>query len=387
MPARLDPMLIEEFRKKLTDNCLVRHIYFNYENQGKAYWNAFISATDWISVAVGGVDLYLLSTENNNEASRKMMSFISCIDVLWHGIIRLYQSILDIKKATPFYDDYSIFGQKVTDNQYFETIRALFMAHPVDINSDPFGIKKNKNNASRWYARWSGGKFEDGDFSVYVFSDDPAELPKRFSIDFSQLMEFAEKRYNYLNDLWKIIELNIEEYKKRWGEVIIPKPSDNISDYIDLLSEENEKRFENEYFRNRLNYLKIAFSVTPENQKNLSILNEYRVSLLDEVNRIHQILQNMEIEADFKETNFFIPENLIYPLEKLTEYAPVLQEYAKEKIEAYIGDITDLSSCKDIYETQIIVDAALWKKTITGCGQTDQEEDLVSKINKILKDQ
>lgn len=385
MSAKLDPAIIEDFRKKVTDNCLIKHIYYNYENSGKAYWNAFISAMDWISVSVGGIDLFLLSTENSHEASRKMMAFIGCVDVMWRGIIRLYQSVLDIKKATPFYDDYSIFGKEITDNRYFETIRALFMAHPVDITGDPFGIKKNVNNDSKWYARWSGGKFEGGDFSVYVFSDNPAEQPKRFSIDFSQLMDFAEKRYNYLNVLLKFIEQKVEEYKKEWINITIPISFDNIQDHIDQLLEENEKRFENEDFRNRLKYLKIAFSVTPENKENLAILDEYRVPLLDEVNRIHQILQNMEVEADFKETSFFIPENLIYPLEKLNEYAPVLQEYAKEKIEAYIGDISDLSSCKDIYETQIIVDAALWKKTITGCGQTDQEEDLVSKINKISK--
>ena len=363
MSSKLDPSLIEDFRKKVTENCLVKHIYYNYENSGKAYWNTFISAMDWISVAVGGIDLHLLSTENSHDASRKMMSFIGCVDVMWHSIIRLNQSVLDKKKATPFYDDCSIFGKEITDNKYFETIRALFMAHPVDITGDPFGIKKNVNNDSRWYARWSGGKFEGGDFSVYVFSDNPEEQPKRFSIDFSQLMKFAERRYNYLNEIWKKIELNIEEYRQNWINEVIPEPSGNLSEYIDFLSEENEKRLENDDLRNWLNYLKIAFSVAPKNKNNQIILDEYRKTLFEEVKTIHQILQNMDIDINYKMMDFDIPDNLIYPLEKLTEYVPVLREYAVEKISNYIGDLADLNSCSDIDEMQIIVDAALWRKT------------------------
>ena len=359
---KLDPAIIEDFRKKVTDNCLIKHIYHNYENSGKAYWNTFISAMDWISVAVGGIDLFLLSTENSHEASRKMMSFIGCVDVMWRGIIRLHQSVLDSKKATPFYDDHSIFGKEITDNRYFETIRALFMAHPVDITGDPFGIKKNVNNDSRWYARWSGGKFEGGDFSVYVLSDNPEEQPKRFSIDFSQLLDFAERRYNYLNEILKKIELNVEEYRQKWIKEIIPEPSGDVSDYIDLLSGENEKRFENEFLRDRLSYLKIVFSVTPKSKKNQTILDKYRKSLFEEVKTIHQILQNMDIDRDYKIMNFDVPDNFIYPLEKLNEYSSIMQEYAIEKISNYVSDLVDLSDCSDTYETQIIIDAALWRK-------------------------
>ena len=145
--TKLDLNQIETFRKKVNENWAVYHIYRNYK--GKDLWGVICSAMDWITVGVSGIDLSSLSAENSNDASKKMMLFLSCIDVMWEGISQLYRVFYESKNI-PMSDDHTVFNQKKTDNDYFKDIRAIFMAHPVNLR-DIYG------KSDKWFSSWSGG--------------------------------------------------------------------------------------------------------------------------------------------------------------------------------------------------------------------------------------
>ena len=80
----MDSSLIKEFRNKVNKHDLILHIYQNYN--GKNKWNIICSAMDWIQVGVSGIDINTLERTNSDQASVKVITYISTIDVMWEGI-------------------------------------------------------------------------------------------------------------------------------------------------------------------------------------------------------------------------------------------------------------------------------------------------------------
>ena len=62
-------------------------------------------------------------------------------------------------------------------------------------------------------------------------------------ISFSELITFAEKRYNYLQVLVGEIDKQISQYNRSWKEKQIPKVDAPLKQ-IEILIEENEKRLQ-----------------------------------------------------------------------------------------------------------------------------------------------
>ncbi len=126
---------------------------------------------DWIEVVVDSIDTNNLSCKNDNESSIKVMTFITCIDVLWEAVQQLHRVFFHTNKV-PFATDNSSFKNKLfsaNDNNYFKTIRACFAAHPINLNDYFSGDDKREQR----YASWSGGGFGKGDFSVILYSNQP----------------------------------------------------------------------------------------------------------------------------------------------------------------------------------------------------------------------
>jgi hypothetical protein len=285
----MDKGLAYEFRKKVNEDNMIYHIFINKNNNNK--WNILCSAMDWIEVALEGIEPPALSRGNDNKSSVGLITFVSCIDILWEAIQQTHRVLFDTTEI-PFKDDSSIFKQDVSDNIYFKTIRACFAAHPVNLQK----VFSDDDRNERRFASWPRHIFSKKDFSVILYSNIPKKESRFFDVSFSELMEFAKSRYSYLNELMKQIEKIVVTYKNDYRKIII-EPKTEVSKKISLLIEENKKRQDCDYYALELNKLRVIFAQSkfqnPENQK---VVDAYQNYLLLELEEIQSHFQDMSMD-------------------------------------------------------------------------------------------
>lgn len=317
----LNEQLINQFRERINRHYFVLHKYKNVE--GKNKWNCICSAMDWISVSIHYLcsDRVLKITKDENMNSIEVYTFISCIDILWESIQQLHRVFYDTTEIL-FSGERRFFINNqfgMADNDYFKTIRACFGAHPVNLKD-----KFNGKTEERRFASWSGAFGSKDSFSVMLYSSDISDQKLRLDINFQELWEFAEHRYNYLEHLMGLIERqeksNIREEKER----TIAKVEDPL-DQIAILSKEVVRRSESDYYEEILCKLKILFSANINGEKNLNIVNQYRNLLLFELEEVFNNVQNMNfVELEWEE--------------KLSGTMPWKYHYSYAKVCDYIFD-------------------------------------------------
>ena len=128
----MDASLINKFRNKVNEHNLILHIYRNYN--GKNKWNVICSAMDWVQIGVFGSDVSALERTNSDQDSVKVITFLSCIDVMWEGIQQLHRVFYNTD-SIPFKGDRNIFHKAMDDNRYWKEIRAAFAAHPCNLET------------------------------------------------------------------------------------------------------------------------------------------------------------------------------------------------------------------------------------------------------------
>jgi len=350
--SKLDMELCMQFRDKVNENDLVYHIYRNRD--GKDQWSIICSAMDWIEVVVDSIDSSALSLKNDNASSVKLMTFVVCIDVLWEAIQQLHRVFID-SNTIPFEDDDSVFVKKqfpMKDNQYFKTIRACFATHPINLN-DHFTDDKQKE---RRYAGWSSGGLGGSDFSVPLYSNIPGEEAIFFDIRISELMGFAKKRYEYLNEIIKEIDNKVNEYLNCWRCKEIER-SDSIIEQIEILKREEKDRYDNDYLKYALEKLRIIFSTDIKSPKNQVTVEKYRSVMRVRLDEIFDILQTMQLEElpSDKYIDDSPPSKYQYPFSKLCEmiYGGAYNHFALSMLEDGLGDVIDFENITidEIYVT------------------------------------
>lgn len=351
----MDNKLINDFRRKVNENNMVFHLYYNRND--KNYWNIICSAMDWIEVVVSTIDTKNLSRKNDNDASVKMITFISCVDVLWEAIKQLHRVFFSTVEI-PFSGDGSIFKNKLfatDDNKYFKTIRACFAAHPINL-SDYFSGGDDKEQR---YAGWSGGNFGTGGFSVYLYSNCPGKESIRMTIYFDELIRFAESRYNYLKTIMGQIDKVVSEYYSECKKTTIPQ-TENICEQIDILIDEAKKRFDNEYYSYSLTKLRTIFSTQITDKNNSEIVEHLRKSLIPVVNEIYDNLQNMRM-ADIESLEIIediIPSDCQYFFSKVCEWVfgdGYQMFFELDSFEKHLNGIVNMHRYSSITEIYVLI--------------------------------
>lgn len=352
--------LINAFRNRINDTEYVLHTY--HDRNGKDCWSIICSAMDWISVVVESIDASLLTTNNDNESSIKVITFLSCIDIMWEGVQQLHRVFFNTTKI-PFLKERKIFKHNPTnstDNDYFKTIRACFAAHPINLH-DCFDISGKKEKR---YASWSGGKFSEGDFSVILYSNEPGVESSSFDIYFDELMEFAQKRYEYLSTIMSEIDRQEKEYFDAWRRIPIEQ-SDDILKRIDILLHELGKRLDNDYYRYELEKIKLFFTVPIKSPSNRAKVQEYRQVLECAVAEIGDNLQLMRFEdlSTHDETWPTCPIKYNYYLSKLSDAVWGQGHWAliySKPFEELLCGIIDCSEFDSITELYVLVETGLF---------------------------
>lgn len=352
--------IINRFRSEVGEQNLVMQMY--RDRNGKNLWNIICSAMDWIDVVAETINAKNLSCRNDNDSSIKVMTFITCIDVLWEAVQQLHRVFFDTD-AIPFDNKAEVFQHKLfpsTDNNYFKTIRACFATHPINLN-DYFTCDKQKE---RRYASWSGGGFCKGDFSVILYSNQPDKDALSLDIYFDELMEFAEQRYRHLDT----ISEEIDRQKSNilfLGQTEKIERTDSINHQISVLIEEAKRRFNNDYYNYELEKLKVIFATPIVSPQNLNVVNQYRAALRAEVDELFAVLQEMRL-VDLKSTRNIddsCPSECLYMFSKLADVVfgdGHMQFFGIDTFRTYLGDSIDFENIESAKELYVIIKAGFF---------------------------
>jgi len=315
---------------------------------------------DWIEVAVEGIDAGNLSRNNDNNASIKMLTFLSCIDILFESVSQLHKVFFNTEDK-PFKNDDNIFKEKLfstSDNKYFKTIRACFAAHQVDLSDYFTGSKQEKR-----YASWSGGGFGKGDFTVILYSNEIDKPDIFFDIHFSELMEFVIQRYEYLKTIMDEITKKKAKFFDCYRKKLIPQASNPV-EQIDILLSETKDRLDNEYYTYELNKLKQLFETQISNNCNLKIVEKYRKLSKNTINEIYNMLQAMEFNelTTLLVHDYGVQGMHRYYYEKLCGYDYWLENSIVKLFSEELEGIVDLSNYFDFNELRVLIDTGLYAK-------------------------
>ena len=355
----MDDKQLKSFKNKIGENDLILKIY--RDRSGKNKWSIICSALDWIEVALSGIDTSTLSSKNDHQASIKMMTFISCVDVMWEAIQQLHRVLFETDKI-PFKQDCSVFKKSVSDNEYFKIIRACFAAHPVNLRN----VYPDDEKGEHWYASWSGKIFSRQDFSVILYSNSSEREPRFFDVRFEEIYEFAEKRYQYLSDLMKRIDLIKNEYLESFRRIPIDI-EDTDTESISVLIAENKKRLDCDCFDYELQKIRRVYQTDyKETEKNNFAMNEYKRALKDELDELRSKLQKMEFGDLMNQVNDDVPLEIQYDFSELS--GAVLRgtrsclplDFPIEKVKTGISDVVDIDESMTAEELYVLVCAGAY---------------------------
>lgn len=189
--------IVDRFRKKVNEyNDEIHEKYSDIG--GKDLWGCICSAMDWMNVATRYIDYKIQYSDNIDILCMEAYTHISAIDLIWEAIIQLHRVFID-KKTIPFSGDNHVFRDdrlSKDDNEYFKHIRAVFGAHPVNLNDD-----------TKRFAAWPTiDVYRDYDFAVTMYSIDVGKDYIVFGFRFKELEQFLDTRMEYLDVITKQID-------------------------------------------------------------------------------------------------------------------------------------------------------------------------------------
>lgn len=267
---------------------------------------------DWIDVAADYIVNRDYESDNVNVKCLQAYTYISAIDIIWQSIQQLHRAIID-EKSIPFEGEIKAFPDNKIfkdDNEYFKHIRAVFGAHPV-----------NLNRGGKRFASWpTNHVYNEYDYAVILYSAGVVDDDIVFGYRFKELEEFLESRYGYLITLINVIENQYQNYRKHKAKQII-QYSKNMVEQLQILRRESAERLDNEYYNYLIDDLLILYQANITLDINRDATNKYLDKCQNLVKEIHANLQKME----FSELEYGVlldldhPHKIHYPLSKIYE--------------------------------------------------------------------
>ena len=282
--------LINQFRDRVNKNNFVLNTYYNIG--GKNLWNCICSAMDWITVAVD-----YLSSKNENyfrnmhTLSMDLFTYISSVDIIFESVKQLHRVFCN-NKTIPFENAKGLFKNNKyckDDNTYFKLIRACFGEHSVNLNDFFSGFEKEKR-----FASWSFGISYNGEFSVALYSNIPDVETIFMTIYIEEIDMFLEKTYLYLENLIDAINTHEKKFVLKFQQQKIAIEYDALKQ-IEILKQENDRRYKNDYYNEILDYLSLVFSTNISSADNLPIVNRYQKNTESVIKELYDAIQNMEL--------------------------------------------------------------------------------------------
>jgi hypothetical protein len=299
---RLNERLIEKFRDEVNKKDFVCFKYLDVD--GKSHWNAICSCMDWITVAVRSINTLGKLPKDIDLRTMHMLNLISYIDIIDESITTLHSVFNGTqKRQSPFDGDQSIFQGAETkdDNQYFKELRARFGAHPVNL--------KDKKSGERHFASWPHNSLDGHDLTVMLYSNMINGEDRQIHINKDDLMKFAAQRYEFLNNLTKLIQSQYKQFIEWCNKNPIQKVEDPIQQ-VDILLDEYKKRLDSQYIEDRLQVLKdllpLKLDIEPLSEQE----KKFKESMHKLVDEIFGYLQNARFDDSLVMDDIFSADSL-----------------------------------------------------------------------------
>ena len=357
--------LIHTFRAWVNSN---KYCLWKYRGERIGCWHCLCSAMDWITVAVD----YLSEAETNHlEAHRsdagKAFMYIMHIGMLKEGIEQLHRVVFD-SSDTVFKKDNNIFprnqfGQR--DSEWFETLRACFGAHPVNLKNP----KEPKNKKRRYYASWSFKpiSLDNGraDFAVELYPSSPLDDRIQIMMNLSELSAYANKLNNYIDTINGELIRQHRAEMTRLQSIPIAKDENPVKQLLILESE-----CDNRFFAHKEEILLLTseISACKDCMSNNQVVVEYKNALIRTIPEYYDALQNMSGEIENPPWSFSMtfPDSISYERGKLGEYVRCedMPSCLIQRLFDYVADAVTIDE-KTMPRQQIAlsVRAALYQKS------------------------
>lgn len=303
MVAVLQGSLIRQFRDTVNEK---EFIYFSYKDvDGKSHWNAICSCMDWITVAIDSINLMSNLPSDISSKVMHLHTLISNIDIINESITTLHTVLFNTgKRLSPFKRDQTVyFGEEgKDDNDYFSELRARFGAHPVNL--------RDKHSKEQHFASWPYDSLDgDCDLEVTLYSNVVGGQDKRIKLNESELLQFAQMRYKYLEQLISEIEKQYRSFVSNCQTNQIERKDDILSQ-LDILIEECAKRLDSEYIEHPIKVIRDLFRVTIMDKSFHEKEKKYKGELKGLVKEIYDYLQMGKFDEELKLDHLLTTEQL-----------------------------------------------------------------------------
>ena len=285
------------FREKANEHMFLLAKYSNIA--GKDLWGCVCSAMDWIDVGVQYIEKFQPSGRHGLQNCIEIYSFITAIDITYEAIISLFWVLQKNGKdgargRTPFYQKKGCFSAaantSITDDRFFKEIRACCGAHPTNletlISDDEIGKKQYR------FASWTYIENSES-FNVMLYPESATGKTITIKVFYSELIEYFELRFSYLNTLIDRIDELYAEFKKEKANEPIPKSSDPL-EQLRILKAANAQRLNNEYYNEIIDQFICFLNTDFESKTNESLVENYRAKLLSEIEALYYNIQHLD---------------------------------------------------------------------------------------------
>lgn len=194
---------IREFRNAMNRQRVIQFLKKDDKRNG---WSCVCSAMDWITMAVTDLNFYpnVPSFGTKDDCVHEHALLLLRISWLKESIDQLYRFMKNDRKAY-LSDDKSCFNdENLPDNEYFEEIRAVFAAHQINLCTKLVSDRKENEH---FFASWPTGNGTG--FSVFLYSNMRNGIVRQVDFPYTELENYAVKRYLFLDEFQKWIEQNI----------------------------------------------------------------------------------------------------------------------------------------------------------------------------------
>lgn len=333
-------------------------LLFLNKNYKDDKWSIVCAVMHWFNVVKSYLNSECILKENTPDYNwGNVYLYICAVDIVTKGINDL-NKILTKDNKHLFYGENDIFNDNVLDdNKYFQNIRAIFGAHPTDLDSSngeyivatyPTPYNPTVDSFQE--------KIKDWDYYTLLWSKEKSDTlnQKAFGFSFNNIDLYLEKYLNYLDEFYvKTLKL-IKNYKKAITKKTINRINEPLKQ-LNLLLIEDKKRLDGKY-EYIIKDIEKLISIKISDKENEKIYSSYRKKMLLCINKLYKAIQypnrknevkNIELllESEIEEfdnmTHYYYSKLLEY--EKNLDIENLLIGYFKDKITPFNSNIISVN--------------------------------------------
>ncbi len=260
---------------------------------GEDKWSIICAVMHWFRVVESHLDSKkLLITDTDDYNWGEVYLYIAAVDIVTKGINDI-NKIVTNKNRRIFKGENNIFNDECKDDyEYFQNIRAIFGAHPTDLNGNRDYIVATYPTPYNSKLDILRGEAKGWDYYTLLWSKEKTDYLKQesFGFKFDDVDRFLDKHLIYLDTLYKDIINMINKYKEEIGKKEIKKSEDPI-EQLNILEEEDRIRLNGRY-KYIIDDLKVLISTPITDINNKKIYSLYKNKLIAQVPYLYKAIQN-----------------------------------------------------------------------------------------------